>query len=36
MEFLKQLGEIAGQIWPILAIVGAIIITLILPDKKNK
>jgi hypothetical protein len=34
MELLKQLGEVAQQIWPILLIIGAIIVTLALPEKK--
>ena len=34
-EFLKQLGEVAVQIWPILVIVGLLVLALALPDKKK-
>ena len=36
LKFLNELGEVAVQIWPILLIVGAIVLTLVIPDKKNK
>jgi len=35
LAFLEQLGEVAVQIWPILVIIGLIVLALALPDKKK-
>ena len=35
IEFLNQLVEVAKQIWPILIIMGLIVLTFLLPDKKS-
>ena len=36
IELLKQIGEVAVQIWPILIIVGLIVLALVLPNRKIK